>query len=97
MSEWNKLWENRASTQFLGKLKGTRDSAYFGWLLDAAPWLEEVKAEGDKLVAKLEDWQKFQDELEEKGIIEYTGDPEIPWVYGPTVRLSASTMIKEEK
>jgi len=51
------------------------------------PSMNEVKDIGNKLVAELKNWEKFQDELEEKKIIEYTGDPEIPWVYGPSVRI----------
>ena len=44
-----------------------------------------------KIKKELEAWQKFQDELEKNDIIQYTGDPEEPWVYGPAVRISDKT------
>ena len=44
-----------------------------------------------KIKAELEAWQKFQDELEKNDIIQYTGDSEEPWIYGPAVRTSEKT------
>jgi len=44
-----------------------------------------------KIKAELESWQKFQDELEKNDIIQYTGDSEEPWIYGPAVRTSDVT------
>jgi len=44
-----------------------------------------------KIKEELESWQKFQDELEKNDIIQYTGDSEEPWIYGPAVRTSETT------
>ena len=50
-----------------------------------------------KVKKELESWQRFQDELEKNGIIEYTGDSENPWVYGPSVRILEETQTQEDK
>lgn len=44
-----------------------------------------------KIKAELEAWQEFQDELEKNDIIQYTGEPEQPWIYGPAVRILGDT------
>ncbi len=75
-------WDEERPQLMPISLRGFTINAYESSKVDA--FLSKIKKE-------LKQWQKFQDELEKNDIIQYTGDSEEPWIYGPAVRTSDVT------